>query len=60
VDEENLYLSTTKSEASHKAVSHSESDSDLDYEEDNGLVGKDHVLALIVAYDKEDPPMDVG
>jgi hypothetical protein len=37
-----------------------ESNSDEDYEEEDGLVGKDPIPHPIVAYDKEDPPMNVG
>lgn len=56
VDEENLYLCNPR--ASHKAASESESDSD--YEEEDGLVGKDPEPPLFFAYDKDNPPMNVG
>jgi hypothetical protein len=61
VDEENHLTNASKSRASHDDdVFESESDSDKVYEEEDGLVGKDPVPPLIVAYDKEDPPMTPG
>jgi len=64
VDEEGLYLTNApKIGASHEGMtskSDSEFDSDEDYEEEDGLVGKDPIPPSIVAYDKEDPLMDVG
>ncbi|KAJ1253660.1 hypothetical protein BS78_K213600 [Paspalum vaginatum] len=64
VDEEALYLSnTSKSGVSHEdgtSKSVSESDSDEDYDEEDGLVGKDPTPPIVVSYDKEDPLMVVG
>jgi hypothetical protein len=37
------------------------SESDEEHQEEDSLVGEDPLLPIpVVAYDKEDPPMDVG
>lgn len=56
VDEENMYLSN----ASKSGASHDAHFSESDYEEEDELEGKDPIQPLIVAYDKEDPPMGEG
>jgi len=62
VDDEVLYLQiASQTGASLEGdASKSDLDFDEDYEEEDGLVGKDLVPPPIVAYDKEDPPMVVG
>lgn len=40
---------------------HDDSESDEDYEEDEGLIGKDPIIAMSnVSYDRDDPRMSVG
>jgi hypothetical protein len=59
VDEEGLYIAAPDKEISED--SESDYNSDEEYEEEDGLVGKDPLPPLaIVSYDKEDPPMSVG
>ena len=62
MDDEGLYLQiASQTGASLEGdASKSDLDFDEDYEEEDGLVGKDLVPPPIVAYDKEDPPMVVG
>jgi len=61
VDEEGLYLTCGKSRATLSDSSDSDSESDEEYQEEDGLVGQDPLPPIpVVAYDKEDPPMGVG
>jgi hypothetical protein len=61
VDEDGLYLTGGKSRAAHSESGDFEFGSDEEHQEEDRLVGKDPLLPIpVVAYDKEDPPMDVG
>ena len=59
IDDEAEYLTHGKSGPAH--IESSDSESDEEYEEEDGLVGKDHLSHTpVLAYDKNDPPMCVG
>jgi len=61
VDEEGLYLTCGKSRAALSDSSDSDSESDEEYQEEDGLVGQDPLPPIpVVVYDKEDPSMSVG
>lgn len=69
VDDELMYSSSSKTipeEREFEAIleemeSKSGSESDTDYEEADGLIGKDPLPTVgIISYDKENPPMTVG
>jgi hypothetical protein len=52
VDEENMYLTKSRASLDDDIISQSDYDFDKVCEEDDGLVGKDPLPPLIVAYDK--------
>lgn len=62
VDDEGLYLPPSKEHGQGEDGVESDSDdSDVDYEEVDGLIGKDPPRPIpIASYDKDDPPMSVG
>ena len=59
IDDEAEYLTHGKSGPAH--IESSDSESDEEYEEEDGLVGKDPLPPTsVLAYDKNNPPMCVG
>jgi hypothetical protein len=61
VDDEGLYLAIHKRHMIEESDSASDSKSDEEYEEEDDLVGKDPLpLVPVTAYDRDDPPINVG
>lgn len=50
VDEENMYLTKSRASLDDDIISKSNYDFDKVYEEDDGLVGKDPLPPLVVAF----------
>ena len=61
VDDEVFYLPAHKTHVVEESDSEFDSESDVEYVEEDGLNGKDPLPPRpIVAYDQNDPPMSVG